>query len=42
MRKFFSVTLSIAKGLELGGAFTPDASPLRLAQHDVDVRVNEP
>ena len=33
--KFFTVTLSEAKGPGLGGTPTPDASPLRLAQHDI-------
>ena len=35
--KFFSVTLSLAKGLWLGGTPISDASPLRLAQHDMFV-----
>ena len=35
MCKFFSVTLSEAKGPGLSGIPTPDASPLRLAQHDM-------
>ncbi len=41
MRKLFSVTLSAAKGLGLGRTHTPDASPLRLAQHDISPLVDE-
>jgi len=53
MCKFFSVTLSVAKGLGPGGTLTPDVptasrmldeigtSPLRLAQHDISVWVDE-
>ena len=41
MCKFFSVTLSVAKGLGLGSNLTPDASPLRLDQHDISVSVDE-
>ena len=41
MRKLFGVTLSAAKGLGLGRTPTPDASPLRLAQHDISPLVDE-
>ena len=38
---YLSVTLSIAKGLGQRGVTPPDASPLRLVQHDICFNLDE-